>query len=1450
MLKRHKDLLRPLVANLRVILAGTAGAEGTWQRGDLDRELERLGIAPDGTAIPIDALPNPTAAERRARVAADAYLTAAVNGLKGTEAEQKHQAAREEFVERAAYTWINRLLALRTMEARDLIDETLRANPDYEGISEALFVLRQTDPARCAGADGGWWAVIADACTAQAVSLPGLFDLSDPSVALRPSTAALLRCVALIGGAPAGFTLEEAGAAFADPDAIGWAYQFYQEAAKARVYEKLGSGGKAATRAEIAAATQLFTEPYMVQWLLQNSLGRSYHEAYPDSKLPESWTYYIRQRPEGQTAPESPRPLEALDLIDPCCGSGHFLREAFDMFAAMYRERHPELSAAEVADRILERHLHGIDIDPRAAQLAALTLYLRAWELVRDERRAQRQPGASSYRPVAMNIATTPSGLNAGALQRHLRRHPQDRLLKPLLEGVFAALEQADILGSLLRPAEHIEAAMKALQQPHTIPMDFDADDAALRRTITTMARHDPAELKRMLLDRVAQSFAAESGNTDDVAAQLFGREAERGVRLLQLLDRKYAVVVTNPPYLGSRNMNEALRKYVERHYTAGKRDLYSAFILRAIELIRPAGRGAMVTQQSWMFLRSFADLRAVAEDKLPIAHRRKEFTGLLREARLESLAHLGSNAFVEVSGEVVQIAMFTVQNQLPQHDHSFIALRLSGFRNVEEKISGLLRATNHKEEQFRRKQFDFLSLEKAPITYWLLPAFLNLLRYDNAVGQFSYVRQGICTTDNVRFVHNFWEISPNTLRKRWFLFAKGGGARRWSGFDQYVVDWGYDGARVKSFQEDTPGAIHWSGRMPAPDYLFKPGWTFARVSGGTLAVREIPLGSLFGHTSPAAIPFDSRDLPVLGYWLNTRLYTYLLRALTQSLNCQEGYVQRLPLPKIISFERAASLIEPSLSLRRRMSELDMTESLFSLNQFEGLSSKGDTKRTEAFYLTIEGYREILSLATVQLHETEISVLYEELGPPVGSFPLISGYDMLPELPTDLDSPPLPQEVTNYLVAHQRISPSPIELARIKARLRAHYEAGPGVTTKDDEAIGDENGGEDDEGEGAVSGAHIPIPTETFLEELSVKMQLHPISTYWLLEELRREGARCKPEEQRLLENRLSVLVLRLLGHRWPKQIEASEPVPAWADLDGIIPITPGTGEATLAERLRARLRAEDGDLGVQRTEALLAELTGLTLEEWARRRFFDRHIRQFKYRPVAWHLASTPPTTGKGRKGGRRLPAFECMLYYHACGGDVLARIRTQYVEPLLRAERQHVENARRVNDETAAALATERIQELEAFAAKLRHVAGEGFACLELDKLLENEPLDRWSGDGYLSPAERDELLRQERAWRVDLNDGVRVNIAPVQLAGLIVSDVLKAADARKAIADRARWRSDERRWVRAGKLPRCGWMDERVPESQMWATLAPQREAERMRLEEKRKAVARREREETAM
>jgi len=571
---------------------------------------------------------------------------------------------------------------------------------------------------------------------------------------------------------------------------------------------------------------------------------------------------------------------------------------------------------------------------------------------------------------------------------------------------------------------------------------------------------------------------------------------------------------------------------------------------------------------------------------------------------------------------------------------------------------------------------------------------------------------------------------------------------------------------------------------------------------------------------------------------LNCRLTSYILRVLAQGLMFNGGYTSLLPIPEygLAKLQQKDELVNLTITLKSKIVSTNVVEAFFMpsiITENLFFSSINILERITSLLHTVEGLLERTVFDVYELSDKEIPEITASLSQPSGWYPLIAGYEVLPELPEELELPTLPPEVVDYLAQHQRIQLEARELARIKSNLRALYEAGPGAKEVEQEEAAEVEG-EEEEG---VSGAHIPIPTETFLEELSVKLQIHPISVYWLLQELRAEGARCKPEELRLLEDRLSVLVLRLLGHRWPRQIEAGEAVPEWADQDGIIPLIAGAGEATLAERLRLRLRAEEGELGAQKSEALLQELTNQSLEEWLRGKFFTRHVRQFKYRPIAWHLASAPLG---GKKGSRRAPAFECLLYYHACGVDALARLRTQYLEPLIRAERQKEQEERRANNDSAAALAADRQRELEAFAEKLQAVEEEGFASPDLDKLQTGEPLDRWGGDGYLPPRNPTEFWHNERAWKVDINDGVRANIAPLQLAGLLVSDVLKTVDAKKAIADRARWRADERRWVREGKLPRCGWLPEEVLESPSWTMLAPQRAAEQLKLEQKKKAL----------
>ena len=1294
MLKQHKDILAAVIRDLRHELLGYTAKDGTAVRGDLDRELERLGVLPDGRVQPIDALPSATDQERQAHYAAEQFIeTAKRQGKLAGE-------ARKDYLEQAGYSWINRLVALRALEARRLINGTLAPSADYGGASEALYVLAQTDPARVAAPDGGWWAVLESACTAQANALPGLFGAGDPVLTLRPSIPALRRCVERIGKGPAAAGVAETDKAFADPDAIGWAYQFYQEEAKAAAFASFKAGKKADARATIAAATQLFTEPYMVKWLLQNSLGRSYHEIYPQSVLPAQWEYYIRADDRRPTTDDQTNDaemssiggqwsvvggLEGLTVMDPCVGSGHFLREAFDMLAAMYREQHADWEAQHIVETILRRHLHGVDIDPRAVQLAALTLYMRALELLRDEARARRRP-MPRWVPQQINLATTPSGLDAAMLERHLVRHPEDRPLRPVLERIFEALSQADILGSLLRPGAEIDAAVAKVQAPRTRDMFAANDDAG------AIAQHDPTELKRLVLDRIATAFRAEAGSADPADA-LFGREAERGVRLLQLLDSKYAVVVTNPPYMGSGNMSAPLRKYVEQNYKSGKRDLYAAFILRCLNLCLKGGRVAMVTQQSWMFLSSFADLRAMPKERHAEALKKREFTGLLRETRIESLAHLGPNAFEEIGGEVVQAALFVIQNKVPSSDQKIIAMRLVGFASAVEKSRALSRPKEFSIIRNTPRQDSFVGIPDAPISYWLTGEFLERFVSNSNFASTFVIKGGLSTTDNERFVRYVWD-SPTS--DRWISYTKGGGYGRWVGFNYFNVEWGYYGIRMKEYIVTIPGNSHWSRRIFNSEYYFLPGYTYSPIASGSLSLRRMSGSSILGHKGPGVFPASNVKQDVAGIY-NTRIMTYMLRAIAPQLGFEVNHLLSLPRyewDENIDISIASLSSFCSICKSMLVSTSDVIDCLY-LPRKELPDATGMVKKVQAYLSTCEGCLEQFTFTAYKLSKSTITSVLADTSIPAGFHPLIAGYDALPELPLELELPELPREVIKYLEQHERRSPSPTELARIKARLRALYEAGPGAKDDGTDEASDAEGGEDDEGEGAVAGAHIPIPTETFLEELSVKMELHPISVYWLLEELRAEGARCKPEERRLLEDRLSVLALRLLGHRWPRQIEAGEPLPAWADADGIIPLVSlGTGEATLAERLRERLREEDGQVGAQRTEALLQELTGATgLEDWLARIFWPRHVRQFKSRPIAWQLASRPAGAGKGRST-RQAPLFECMLYYHATSGDALARLRTQYVEPLLRREESALNEALGKENTASAASANGRVQ------------------------------------------------------------------------------------------------------------------------------------------------------------
>lgn len=470
---------------------------------------------------------------------------------------------------------------------------------------------------------------------------------------------------------------------------------------------------------------------------------------------------------------------------------------------------------------------------------------------------------------------------------------------------------------------------------------------------------------------------------------------------------------------------------------------------------------------------------------------------------------------------------------------------------------------------------------------------------------------------------------------------------------------------------------------------------------------------------------------------------------------------------------------------------------------------------------SLEGLSEREVFAAYGVAGDDLEAVLEETGTPAGWHPLAAGYDALPSLPESVSVPS--ELLARALADHPRLELSPADLSRLKTRLRTLYEAGRGASVEEPEET--ETGQNSEENEAAeVVGALIPIPAETFLEELSQKLEVHPISIYWLLEEIRKDGARCLPGERDRLRDRMTVLVLRLFGHRWPKDVETGEPVPPWAESDGIIPLVEGTGETSLLDRVRARLAEEMGDREAHFFERGFEEVIGTPLGEWLRREFFSEHARQFKKRPIAWVLESGHAGANNTSRRRRLKVAsvspsgggFACMIYYHALDKDLLAKVRTRYLRPVFQRREFELGEARKraAASEVVARAEAERIErildELKAFETSLLEVETKGYWCAGLEAVAKTEPLDHFTArrEGASPPPGSEVFLRQEQAFDPDLNDGVRVNIAPLQRAGLLASEVLPPKDVERAIADRARWRADERRWCREGKLPKPGW------------------------------------------
>ncbi len=1256
---------------------------------DFTIQLRAMGIAasgvgpvPGGRALP--------PADARARELAVAVIE------REREAGASHADALGRYVRESAFTFLNRLVGLRCLEARGLllVDGLTETVVKIDLASNASSLYRRVrSEQRAAQPRELWRETLRRAYTAVTEQVRVLFDPDSEYAALLPQQATLQRVLDALNN-----TATIPTDTWAQDETLGWIYQYFNADEKDRIF----ASKKKIAAEEIIPVTQLYTERYMVDYLLQNTLGTLWTELHPDTRLRQGWPYYVTPPADNAPVVRTPRRLRDITLLDPCCGSGHFLTRAFDLLVEMYAEEGLE-RAVDVPGLILERNLYGIDIDLRAVQIAALGLYMKA--------RTLAGPG---FRPTRLNLLAADANLPGDAPpERYMRRFGDDRELAGLVRELWTGLRNVRELGSLLHPERPIDALIARRKQTHQMEFGQFAPDED---------RWD--RYKYELLGGLREEFE-HHGESTELSQRLFGQDAAKGINLVEALGRRYDIVLTNPPYMGSGNMGSELKKFVEREYRDGKRDLYAAFIHRCREFSNDGGLVGMVTQQAWLFLSSYSNLRK----------------NVLERTSIETIIHLGEHGFDDSAAAGAFVILFSLRASLPIKDHRLIAFRLVGPKTTSGKITLLHQALENRVSGiiFEPYQSPFLDIPGIPLTYWLRDRFVAML-HESTLKDTGSVLEGLHTEDSDRFVRFCWECS--NVSTRWFNYVKGGGYSKWLGFTSYRVDWANNGQAIRSAK-----AI-----VPSSHMYFKSGLTYSMIARGSLGVRLLD-NAVFTNSGPAI--FVGNRLAVAAV-LNSRVSSYLLRAINSKLSFDKGYVERVPMPPPEQMRHLTTKAHQCILLKRMLVEQDPIEGIFVrlLSESPGSSVRATVKKSlehqeliAALLHTQEGHIEQIVSTLFSLSSDDEQAVMSETGKPSGWYPLVSGYDALPQKLHPLSSsatlvPGLQIHTSHDL--HIEVS------ASLQDRLRSSYKQDHADLLERPTAVVEDT----DRDSEPVNGARITIPVETRLENLAQRLEIHPLSIYWLLQELReKEELNNLPEIKRELEDWTSVSLLRILGYRWPEQ-DAYErehgPIldSVMVDEDGIIPLVRCyPGQPTAAERVGMRLERDFGPDERETSEREFRQYVGRDLETWVKRDFFKRHVQQFKSRPIAWHFVSPERT-------------FEALVLYHRLNRETLQKLRTQYAGGLIERLRAEQEQARGRGETARVSELGVKIEDVEEFRQRLERI--------ERGDELKYRIRCRWKGE---------EETGRPGPYAPDIDDGVKVNIRPFQEAGLLaMKDVIK--------------------------------------------------------------------------
>lgn len=1154
--------------------------------------------------------------------------------------------ARNKFVQEASFTTLNRLVGLKVMEARGLIERTyVTKSIDTGGKSEAHYLYLSRNPQANSEPGQGINTVLREVFQSLSLELPQLYNGSRYGFLPRPSETVAV--IDLINSIDPGEWLKD--------DIIGWIYQYYNIAER-----RLLKDSKAKIdQSNVHYQSQQYTPSWVVKHIVDNTLGRYYLEMYPNSPLYDEIEIPIQK--ENLKKEREPKKLEEIKILDPACGSGNFLLYSFELLQKMYLER--RYDPGEISSLILKHNLFGIDLDDRAAQLTILSLYLKARTLDRRKRR------------YTMNVVSADFHLSDSLELTAVRnKYRNDTTVQDFIDLIWSQLKDASAIGSLLDITGELERLKEKRKKSDVM---FFSEEAW-------------SETEMNVLEDIK---GAVSSNRE------YGEYIEQGMNFAELLIQKYDVVIANPPYLDSSDMTDEYKKFLKDRFKGFEKNLYAAFIKRCADFAVEGGYVGMITPQTYMFISSYKETRKWILNKnqlVDFAH--FGLGGVFSEALVDTAVIVLEKAPPN-SDDCLFFNLVKFERGNAKTKREALREGVEAVRNGKEcPYVHLL------------NQNEFKKIPGYPFVYWISDRIRELFRKYKPLKKYAFVLLGMRTGNNDSFLRFWWEVKQEDIsldyksdRKKWVPYAKGGPYNKWYGNQWWLVNWEKDGEAIKLETVKQYGENSLGWKISGESYYFREGLTYTLTTSSGPTYRQMPINHIFDCKGSAIFPKISSDKEFLSV-LTSRLFSYMSLSIRPNVDFQVGDLKTIPIPDPSAL--GSKSISPG-EIRDLLGSLSPNSPLSTLNSITLSSLAQDCieikKELYSFHVMERDFKhdplswglkqisEEGGLVNVKsalkkffLHKAELEarLLINEA---VNDELVLKLYELLPEDLTLLDvitqSGPLgsltedARSALNEGRVHDlgrrtKDGSSDLYAAVLEVLESEGIPVGayPARELNEDEKKTlkklylkhrhDRGSGKSE----AITGMEFGI-----VEELAGTLKVSPVT---VVEELSKIDSLPSEAVKDVISEHIQALTIEIMRE----------------DDDGILSLSTDTGETSIATRIIERWRT----LGIGDTYNELENLLGKKLDDYLLKDFFKDHSKRFMSRPIIWQL-----TSDKG--------SVNFLVLHHGWSYDKMLLLRSKYLGDVKRT----LENtlATELNEKNREKL-MEKLAELERFSNALNEL------------------------------------------------------------------------------------------------------------------------------------------------